>query len=266
MSGASTTSRSRRDDGSGNGSDDGSGNGSDDVASAVRAESAALGESAADAGRDVAGAAAEQTARVTREARQQIEDLVEQARAQVTEQARQGQHKAGEALHAVAEELRQMADGAEGAGPVAGLAAHAADRVGGMARWLERREPGDVLDEVRDLARRRPGAFLAGAALAGVLAGRLTRGVVESGHDGSPGRGGRAGRPGSDTGAATASRAAGVPEESPVPAARPNSRATERDDGREPGPVSLPGVTTVGEYVEELERRGELEYPAGGTS
>jgi hypothetical protein len=47
-----------------------------------------------------------------------------------------------------------------------------------VADWLEHREPGDLLDEVRRFARRRPGTFLVGAAVAGALVGRLTRGVV----------------------------------------------------------------------------------------
>ncbi|HKC26518.1 MAG TPA: hypothetical protein VKB75_00770, partial [Jatrophihabitans sp.] len=38
--------------------------------------------------------------------------------------------------------------------------------------------PGDLVDELRRFARRRPGAFLMGALAAGVVAGRLGRGVV----------------------------------------------------------------------------------------
>ncbi|MEK8109106.1 phage holin family protein [Micromonospora sp. M12] len=46
------------------------------------------------------------------------------------------------------------------------------------AGWLDEREPGEVLDEVRTYARRNPGTFLAGAAVAGLLVGRLTRGLT----------------------------------------------------------------------------------------
>jgi hypothetical protein len=66
---------------------------------------------------------------------------------------------------------------------VSDLAEQAAGRVDDAAGWLERHEPGEVLDSVRGLARRRPGAFLAGAALLGVLAGRLTRGAVDANRD-----------------------------------------------------------------------------------
>jgi hypothetical protein len=61
------------------------------------------------------------------------------------------------------------------------LARQAADRMHGAASWLERREPADLLDEVRNFARRRPGAFLIGAAVAGLAAGRLTRGLTAGG-------------------------------------------------------------------------------------
>jgi hypothetical protein len=49
-----------------------------------------------------------------------------------------------------------------------------------LAGWLEQREPGELLDEVRALARRKPGTFLLGALAAGVVAGRLTRGAVDA--------------------------------------------------------------------------------------
>src|SRR5690348_5527696 len=76
-----------------------------------------------------------------------------------------------------------MADGGERQGVASALAAEAADRLGGLADWLNRREPGDLVEEVRRLARRRPGALLLGAAVAGVLAGRLTRGTIDAKRD-----------------------------------------------------------------------------------
>lgn len=71
-----------------------------------------------------------------------------------------------------------MADRSEQSGPVSELARQGADRINGVAGWLEQREPGDLLDQVRGYARRSPGTFLLGAALLGVAAGRLTRGVT----------------------------------------------------------------------------------------
>ena len=49
-----------------------------------------------------------------------------------------------------------------------------------LAGWLDQRDPGELLDEVRGIARRKPGTFLLGALAAGVVAGRLTRGAVDA--------------------------------------------------------------------------------------
>jgi hypothetical protein len=64
------------------------------------------------------------------------------------------------------------------------VAQQAAERIHGVASWLEQREPADVLQAVRDFARRRPGVFLAGAVAAGLAAGRLTRGVTDAARSG----------------------------------------------------------------------------------
>jgi hypothetical protein len=67
------------------------------------------------------------------------------------------------------------------------LTRQASDKARDLAGWLESREPGDLLEEVRDLARRKPGTFLLGAAAAGVLAGRLTRSAIDVKRDDSSG-------------------------------------------------------------------------------
>ena len=111
-------------------------------------------EQAGAAGQRVAETASDQGAQVAREARAQARDLLGQARDQVTEQARNTQSQAADGLHSLAGELREMADGGERQGVASDLAAEAADRLGSLADWLGRREPGDLVDEVRRLARR----------------------------------------------------------------------------------------------------------------
>jgi hypothetical protein len=144
----------------------------------AREEAKGVGESAAQAGSQVAQAATEQAKEVAAEARQQARDLLSEGRTQVRDQARAGQQRAASGLSMVADELRQMVDKGGQSGVASELARQASDRIQYFANWLEQREPGDLLDEARRWARQHPGAFLLGAALAGVVAGRLTGGVV----------------------------------------------------------------------------------------
>jgi hypothetical protein len=146
----------------------------------ARDEATDVGRTAADAGRQVAGTAAEQAADVAQEVKTQARDLVGEARGQVQQQARDGQQKATDGIRALVQELREMADGGQQAGPVSEIARQAADRGDRLADWLGEREPGDLVEEVRSFARRRPGAFVLGAAVAGVVVGRLTRGAVDA--------------------------------------------------------------------------------------
>ena len=146
----------------------------------ARDEAGEVGRTAADAGRQVAGTAAEHAATVAQEAKAQARDLVGEARGQVQQQARNGQQKATDGIRALTAELREMAGSGAQQGTVSEVARQVADRADRLADWLGEREPGDLLEEVRAFARRRPGMFLAGAALAGVAVGRLTRGAVDS--------------------------------------------------------------------------------------
>ena len=72
-----------------------------------------------------------------------------------------------------------MAESQQGeSGMAADLARQGASRLDAAASWLENRQPGEILDEVRSFARRRPGAFIAGAAILGLVGGRMTRGLT----------------------------------------------------------------------------------------
>jgi hypothetical protein len=144
-----------------------------------------VGQTAAQAGGQVASTAADQARQVTQETRRQAQDLVAQGRQQLQDQARTGQQKAGQGLSDIAQQLRTMVEGGgqTPSGPAADLVRQAGDKVDEIAGWLQNREPGDLVNEVRAFARRKPGVFLLGAALAGVVAGRLTTGVVAAHKD-----------------------------------------------------------------------------------
>jgi hypothetical protein len=157
------------------------GRGSDSTAAAVGEEAKSVASDAAQSGRQVAETAASGAKDVVSEATTQLRQLFDQLRSELDGQASsQGQRAVG-GLRSLADELREMASSTQQQG-IAGEAAHqAADRASSFADWLDNKQPGDILDEVRTLARRRPGAFLLGAAALGVLGGRLTRGLAGGG-------------------------------------------------------------------------------------
>jgi hypothetical protein len=156
----------------------------------ARSEAADVARTAAERGGQVAGTAGDQASRVASEATRQARDLLREGRGQLTEQAREGQRKAATGLRALSDQLHQMAERSDEQGTASEVVRQAAERTSTVASWLEDREPGDLLDEVRRFARRKPGVFLAGAALAGVVVGRLTRGAIDAKSDDDSGASG----------------------------------------------------------------------------
>ncbi len=159
--------------------------GSPSTTDVARDEARNVGQTAKQAGNQVASTAADQARNVVAETKQQAAGLVDQGRTQVRQQVVSQQQKAGQSLSSLAEQLRGMVDGnAPAPGPARDLIQQGAGRVQDFADMLQNREPADLLEDVRSFARRRPGAFLLGAAVAGVLAGRLTSGVKAAHSDG----------------------------------------------------------------------------------
>ncbi|WP_426560220.1 hypothetical protein ACPPVT_11165 [Angustibacter sp. McL0619] len=134
-------------------------------------------DSAKDAAVSVAGTAKEQAGQVAGEPKTQARDLLSQGRTELNDQARTQQKRAAGSLHALSGQLHEMSARASEPGLAQDLTDQVAGHAATLASWLEDREPGAVLDEVREYARRRPGTFLVLCAGAGVLAGRLGRGL-----------------------------------------------------------------------------------------
>jgi gas vesicle protein len=147
---------------------------------AAKEQASQLGQTAKDSGQQVASTATDHAKNVAQETRRQAKDLTREVSSQVSEQAAVQKDKASTGLRSLSDELRSMAANSEQAGPATDLAHQAADKLGDVAQWLESREPGHLVDEVRGLARRKPGTFLIGAAVAGAVVGRLTRGAVQA--------------------------------------------------------------------------------------
>lgn len=149
-------------------------------------EARKVAETAQHSGQNVADTAKTEASHLADEAKGQAQDLFHQVRTEATSQVSSQQQRLAGGLHSLSGELDKMANGAD-SGTASGLVSQAAGQVDQVARWLDGREPGDLLQEVRRYARRNPGTFLAGAALLGLIGGRLTRGLQSDSQRG-PGR------------------------------------------------------------------------------
>jgi hypothetical protein len=145
----------------------------------MKDEAARVRQDATEAGEQVAGTARDEAKKVASEAGHQARTLMDDARGELTTQARQQQDRLATGLHSFSGELLSMADNATQSGFATDLARQGADRIDSAASWLRDREPQEVIAEMKSFARRRPGMFLAVAAGAGVLAGRLTRNLQQ---------------------------------------------------------------------------------------
>jgi hypothetical protein len=175
----------------------GSAAGQEQTKDRVKEQGSQVAKGVAHTGQKFAQSAREQGAHVTHEAGQQARGLVDQAQAELMGQAGDQQKRAASGLRTIGEQLRSMADQSGQQGTATELVHQASDRVQRAADWLEQREPGQVVDEVRNFARRHPGTFLTGAAIAGMLAGRLTRNMAGGGGQGGGGQDGGTGAPAS---------------------------------------------------------------------
>jgi hypothetical protein len=138
---------------------------------------------AADQGKHLGGVAAGEAQSVAGDVKDQAQRLLDETKQQVNEQGAVQRDRLVELLRGLSHDLREMADHADGNSLAGQLVRQGADRAEGVRSSLDGREPADLVDEVRAFARRRPGAFLAGALLAGLAVGRFARGAKDSQSD-----------------------------------------------------------------------------------
>jgi hypothetical protein len=145
--------------------------------SAAKDEAKDVGRQGVDAAKGVAQTAGTEAKNVAGEAGTQAKNLMGEVGSTLKSQAGTQQQRVSEGLRSLTDELKSMAEKSEN-GTAQQLVQQVAQRTDSAASWLEGRDPGALLDEVTGFARRRPGAFLLIAAGAGMLAGRLTRGLA----------------------------------------------------------------------------------------
>jgi ElaB/YqjD/DUF883 family membrane-anchored ribosome-binding protein len=132
----------------------------------------------------VASDAKDQAMSVVQTAAEQTKGLVSGVGGQVSQEVESQKGRLVQMLRDLGDELEQAAGRAEGAdGRVAMLASEAATRTRDASTWLDSHQARDLVDSVSEFARRRPMVFIAGSAIAGMVVGRLTRGMVDAARD-----------------------------------------------------------------------------------
>ena len=126
-----------------------------DTTQVVKDQASDLANSGVQAGKHVGDVAREQASGVAAEAGRQGRNLLDQAQGQLHEQASEGQQRIAKKLLSLSDELRSMAENSN-QGVAVDVAQQAASRVRDAGHWLEKREPGQVVNEVQSFARRRP--------------------------------------------------------------------------------------------------------------
>lgn len=155
----------------------GGGSAARDAAASAQQSGQQVVGSAADHAKDLGGSVTDKASEVVSEAGDKARDLVSQTRDQVGTEAENRRGQAVSTLRSLGDELDSMQSHEGESGWATELASRGSGYVRQTADWLDNRDPSQILDDVKGFARRRPGTFLVGALLAGVVAGRLTRAV-----------------------------------------------------------------------------------------
>jgi hypothetical protein len=218
----------------------GGGGSSVSKADASRDQGREVADHASEQAQQVADTARTEAGNVVDEARQQVSVVTDEAQRQLRGQAHEQTQRLGGALGGLGDRLQALADGRpEEAGPIGEYAETIAAQTRDIAGRIEDLGFDGVLNEVQRFARRRPGAFLIGAAVAGFASARLGRGAKEA--DSGRGPDGRAGAAPVANPPATRQAAAPVPAERPVgppTAVTPPAGTTPPAAGTTPPPAA----------------------------
>lgn len=108
----------------------------------------------------------EQAGKVAAETKTQVKDLLGQAQEGLREQLGTQQKRVAGGLHSIGDELGSMARNSDGSGVATDLVQQLSTRADGSASWLDNRDAGSLLSEVRGYARQHPASIIAIAAAA----------------------------------------------------------------------------------------------------
>jgi vacuolar-type H+-ATPase subunit H len=218
---------------------------------AAKEQAGAVGSEARQAGQQVASVAKDEARHLTTEAGQQTKQLWQQTRSELVDQTAQQQQRLASGLRSLGDELGQMAGSSQQSGVASDLAQQASQQVASVADWLENRDPGSLVNEVRRLARNKPGMFLAAAAGLGLAGGRLSRGLVAEHQE-------QQAQQDDQLPPATATGTAAYPAVSPTGTMGAGSGQTAGSTGYATGAVPAAGSARTTGYAS-----GTSGYPAG---
>lgn len=225
----------------------------DNAAAAKQAARDKAGEGAglvSEKAADAAGTAKDRASEVAGEATAQARDVAGELREQIQDQARAQTQKLAQNVRQLADELGDMGQSGKEDSPATNAVRQLASRGRDVADKLENQGPQGLVQDLQDFARRRPGVFLMGAALAGFATARLGKGAKSAGNGSMPGTGGeQRSLSASSAGDGTGSRA---PDERLSGSSQyPPSREATPPTPSYGGAVSPNGPTTVaGTYAD----------------
>ncbi|MFD4997967.1 hypothetical protein [Streptomyces buecherae] len=142
---------------------------------AAKDEASATAGHAKEAAGEVAGTAAQQARAVTDEAKQQAGAAVHDLKGRIADEAEGQADRMAHTLRQWSDDLAGLARNAPDDSPARSLVSQAADGGHRAADYLDRQGVSGLVGDLQGFARRRPGAFLGGAVLAGVVVGRLVK-------------------------------------------------------------------------------------------
>jgi hypothetical protein len=128
--------------------------------------------------KNTASVAQDEAKHVASDVRDQARGLLNETRVQVEDQSRTQRDRLVDTIRTFSNDLDGMAE--QRSGLASDAAREVANRVRSFGQQLDGREPTELLDELRSFARRRPGMFLAGSVVAGVVVGRFLRGARDA--------------------------------------------------------------------------------------
>ncbi|GAA3900846.1 hypothetical protein GCM10023084_61620 [Streptomyces lacrimifluminis] len=221
----------------------------------AKSEATTTADQARQAAGQVTGTVAEQTRAVAGEARQQAGAAFGELRSRAVNEVEEQARRATGMLRQWSDDIGGLADNAPGDSPARSLASQMSDSGHRAADYLEKQGVDGALSDLRHFARRRPGAFLGGALVAGVVVGRLAKASGKAGQSSQPGRRGYGdtSQLGTGDGPVRSPLPAGsvqeVPPVPPVPTAAPGAEPFGAPQ-TPPSPVDPPAETPHRPYPE----------------